>query len=98
MCGRIVQKSRPMDYVERIFSSMTQIFADPAGPRHNAPPGTRPLTMHRLAEGTEAIARLPWGYKRPDSKHLMKKRQAGGRNEAAVLHYQLPDAISPVAT
>jgi len=72
MCGRIVQKSGPMDYVERIFSNMTQVFADPAGPRYNVPPGMRPLTMHRLAEGTEAMTRLPWGYKRPDSKHFMR--------------------------
>ncbi|HEY9269998.1 SOS response-associated peptidase [Achromobacter sp.] len=71
MCGRIVQKSGPMDYVERIFSSMTHIFVDPAGPRYNVPPGTRPLAMHRLAEGAEAITRLPWGYKRTDSKHFM---------------------------
>lgn len=71
MCGRIVQKSGPLDYVERIFTNQSQIFADPAGPRFNIPPGTRPLTLHRLTEGTEAIARLPWGYKRPDSKHFM---------------------------
>lgn len=71
MCGRIVQKSGPLDYVERIFSSMTQIFADPAGPQYNVAPGTRPLTMNRLAEGTEAMTRLLWGYKRTDSKHFM---------------------------
>ncbi|MDH0740354.1 MULTISPECIES: SOS response-associated peptidase [Achromobacter] len=71
MCGRIVQKSGPLDYVERIFTNPGQIFADPTGPRFNIPPGTRPLTLHRLAEGSEAMARLPWGYKRPDSKHFM---------------------------
>lgn len=71
MCGRIVQKSGPMDYVERIFTNMTQVFADTAGPRYNIPAGTRPLTMHRLDEDTEAMARLPWGYKRPGSKHFM---------------------------
>ncbi|MNX30519.1 hypothetical protein D3C86_606850 [compost metagenome] len=61
MCGRIVQKSGPMDYVERIFTNQGKIFADPAGPRFNIPPGTRPLTLHRLVEGPEAMARLPWG-------------------------------------
>jgi putative SOS response-associated peptidase YedK len=71
MCGRIVQKSGPLDYVERIFTNLGQIFADPTGPRFNIPPGTRPLALHRLAEGAEAMARLPWGYKRPDSKHFM---------------------------
>ena len=45
MCGRIVQKSGPMDYVERIFPNQHQIFTDSAGPRYNVPPGTRP---HRL--------------------------------------------------
>ena len=42
MCGRIVQKSGPLDYVERIFTNQSQIFADPAGPRFNIPPGHAP--------------------------------------------------------
>lgn len=71
MCGRIVQKSGPMDYVERIFPNQHQIFTDPAGPRYNVPPGTRPLTIHRLAEGALDVGRLPWGYKRPDFPHFM---------------------------
>jgi len=65
MCGRIAQKSRPLDDVELIFNNMTQIFADPARPRYNEPPGTRPLTMHRPAEGTEALTRLSRGYSNP---------------------------------
>ncbi|WP_313620692.1 SOS response-associated peptidase family protein [Achromobacter sp.] len=60
-----------MDYVERIFTNQSQIFADATGPRFNIPPGTRPLALHGLAEGTEGMARLPWDYKRPDSKHFM---------------------------
>lgn len=49
MCGRIVQKSGPLDYVERIFPNPRRVLTDPAGPRYNIPPGTRPLTMYRLA-------------------------------------------------
>lgn len=71
MCGRIVQKSGPLDYVERIFSNQSLIFAYPAVPQFNISPGTRPLTMHRLAEGTERMTRLPWGYTCPNSKHFM---------------------------
>lgn len=70
MCGRIVQKSGPMDYVERIFPNPRAIFSDPAGPRYNIPPGTRPLTMHRLA-GDFQLDRLAWGYKPQGSKFLM---------------------------
>lgn len=41
MCGRIVLKSGPVDYVERIFPNQHQIFTDSARPRYNIPPGTR---------------------------------------------------------
>ncbi len=71
MCGRIVQKAGPLDYAERIFTNLGEIFADPVGPRFNIPPGTRPLTMHRLDQDAESMARLPRGYKRSDSKHFM---------------------------
>lgn len=62
MCGRIVQKSGPLDYVERIFPNPRRVFDDPAGPRYNIPPGTRPMAMHRLA-GDFELARLPWGWR-----------------------------------
>ncbi|MFH7109523.1 hypothetical protein [Achromobacter xylosoxidans] len=48
MCGRIVQKSGPLDYVERIFPNPRALFSDPTGPLYNIPPGTRPMAMHRL--------------------------------------------------
>ena len=59
MCGRIVQKSAPSDYVERIFTNLGRIFDDPGGPRYNVAPGTRPITLHRLIEGREELTRLP---------------------------------------
>jgi len=71
MCGRIVQKSGPMDYVERIFPNPRAIFADPIGPRYNVAPHTRPLTIHRLDGGNLNVARLPWGYQRTDFPHFM---------------------------
>ncbi|MBR8657103.1 SOS response-associated peptidase [Achromobacter sp. Marseille-Q0513] len=70
MCGRIVQKSGPLDYVERIFPNLHRIFDDPAGPRYNIPPGTRPLTMHRLA-GAFDLDRQHWGWRPSGSKYLM---------------------------
>lgn len=70
MCGRIVQKSGPLDYVERIFPNLRRVFDDPAGPRYNIPAGTRPLTMHRLA-GDFELERLHWGWRPHNSKYLM---------------------------
>ncbi|MFY2060236.1 SOS response-associated peptidase [Achromobacter xylosoxidans] len=70
MCGRIVQKSGPLDYVERIFPNPRRVFDDPAGPRYNIPPGTRPMAMHRLA-GDFELGRLPWGWRPHNSKYLM---------------------------
>lgn len=71
MCGRIAQKSAPEDYVEILWPNARLIFDDVAGPRYNIPPGTRPLTMHRLVGQAEALARLPWGYKPHGSKFFM---------------------------
>lgn len=70
MCGRIVQKSGPLDYVERIFPNLRRVFDDPAGPRYNIPPGTRPLTMHRLAGGFE-VNRQWWTWRPSGSKYAM---------------------------
>lgn len=70
MCGRIVQKSGPLDYVERIFPNLRRVFDDPAGPRYNIPPGTRPLTMHRLA-GDFNMDRQWWTWRPSGSKYAM---------------------------
>ena len=62
MCGRIVQKSGPMVYMETIRWNPAHILAaDPTGPRYNVPPGTRPMVMHQLDRQPD-IARLFWGY------------------------------------
>ncbi|KDD21299.1 SOS response-associated peptidase [Bordetella bronchiseptica] len=71
MCGRIAQKSAPEDYVEILWPNARLIFDDVAGPQYNIPPGTKPLTMHRLVDQTEALARLPWGYKPHGSRFFM---------------------------
>ena len=71
MCDRIVQKSAAFDYVGTIWPKSPLSFSAPAGPRFNVSPGTRPLTLQILANGGEAIARLPRGYKRADAKHFM---------------------------
>ncbi len=33
--------------------------------RYNVPPGTRPLPLHRLGDGSEQAERMFWGYKPP---------------------------------
>jgi putative SOS response-associated peptidase YedK len=58
-------------WVRSCHSEWTKIFDDPVGPRYNVAPGTRPLTIHRLGDGTEQIMRLPWGYQPHNSKHFM---------------------------
>lgn len=83
MCGRVVQKSGPLDYVEQIFTNQGKIFADPAGPRFSIPPGTRPLTLHRLS-GADELDRQFWTYRPQGSKYKMNcarldKVLAGGR-------------------
>lgn len=62
MCGRISQ-SRPEDYPREV-AAHARAWRDPAGPRWNVPPGTRPLVVHQLDGDIEA-ARLHWGF-RPD--------------------------------
>lgn len=61
MCGRIVQKAGPLDYVEVIRGKPHRLMADLAGPRYNVPPGTQPLVLHRL-DGEPTVERRFWGY------------------------------------
>ncbi|OZI81411.1 SOS response-associated peptidase [Bordetella genomosp. 6] len=70
MCGRIAQKSAPEDYVEILWPNARLIFDDVAGPRYNIPPGTRPLTMHRLA-GDFEVDRQWWTWRPSGSKYAM---------------------------
>ena len=64
MCGRIVQKNTPIDYFEVIRWQPHQLGVDPAGPRYNVPPGTRPLALHCLG-GEPTVDRVFWGYAPP---------------------------------
>ncbi|VFR81122.1 Gifsy-2 prophage protein [plant metagenome] len=70
MCGRIVQKSPPMEYVSQVFASEDLVFQDPAGPRYNIPPGTRPLALHRLG-GAVDLDRQYWSWRPQGSKYRM---------------------------
>ncbi|MFY1914825.1 hypothetical protein ACOTB6_24940 [Achromobacter xylosoxidans] len=53
-----------------VFSNLRRVFDDPAGPRYNIPPGTRPLTMHRLA-GEFEVDRQWWTWRPSGSKYAM---------------------------
>lgn len=65
MCGRIKQARGLADYVETLHWNPRTILDVPDGPKHNVPPGTRPLALHRLGDGSEQVDRLFWGYKPP---------------------------------
>lgn len=63
MCGRIRQARTLSEYEERVFPNAHTILEVADAPRYNVPPGTRPLTLHRLGDGSEQADRLFWGYK-----------------------------------
>lgn len=65
MCGRIVQKQNRDDYLEGLIRAprADELFPpDPAGPRYNVPPGSRPRALHQF-EGLLQFERIFWGYK-----------------------------------
>jgi putative SOS response-associated peptidase YedK len=65
MCGRIVQKTNPDDYLERLIGAPKSgdLFPpDLVGPRYNIPPGTRPLSIHHFDTPVPTIERVYWGY------------------------------------
>lgn len=64
MCGRIKQADEMSEYGRRIRWDL-DIAEIGDGPRYNIPPGTRPLVLHRLRDGSEQADRLIWGYKPP---------------------------------
>ncbi|AOB29920.1 hypothetical protein AKI39_03280 [Bordetella sp. H567] len=69
MCGRIVQKNNPDDYLEKIIRAPRagELFPpDPVGPRYNIPPGARPMAFHRFSGGQLEVERIYWGYKPSD--------------------------------
>lgn len=65
MCGRIRQKGEEPNYFDMIKWNPHRVF-DPTYKRSpNVPPGSRPLVMHRLGDGSEQADCLFWGYKPP---------------------------------
>lgn len=65
MCGRIKQARSLSEYEERVFPNPHAILEVAEGIKHNVPPGTRPITLHRLGDGQPHADRLFWGYKPP---------------------------------
>lgn len=68
MCGRIRQKGEEPDYF-RMTRWDPRGFALDYKPSVNVPPGTRPLVLHRLGDGSERADTLFWGYKPPWFRH-----------------------------
>lgn len=63
MCGRIRQAGDSEQYGETVNWNPRTLFDDDKRLRYNVPPGTRPLTLHRLGDGTEQVEQIFWGYK-----------------------------------
>jgi putative SOS response-associated peptidase YedK len=65
MCGRIRQARSLADYQEHIRWNPRAIFDFDEGDRlrYNVPPGTRPIALHRLGDGSRQADPLFWGYK-----------------------------------
>lgn len=63
MCGRIRQAREPLDYIEAMSWNPHDLGRLADGLKYNVPPGTRPLVMHQLGDGSDQIDRLFWGYK-----------------------------------
>ena len=63
MCGRIRQAGDGEQYGETLNWNPRTILDDDKRLRYNVPPGTRPLTLHRLGDGTEQVEQMFWGYK-----------------------------------
>src|SRR3546814_192 len=63
MCGRIRQAGDGEQYMETLNWDPRALFDDEKRLRYNVPPGTRPVTLHRLGDGAEQAERMFWGYK-----------------------------------
>ncbi|WP_291771432.1 SOS response-associated peptidase family protein [Castellaniella sp.] len=64
MCGRIKQ-AEELDYYEIKIQWRPSRTPQGYRPSHNVPPGTRPIVLHRLGDGSEQVDQLFWGYKPP---------------------------------
>lgn len=69
MCGRIRQARSLSDYQEHIRWNPHTALDVAEGLRYNVPPGTRPIALHRLGDGSPQADRLFWGYKPPWYQH-----------------------------
>lgn len=63
MCGRIKQARGLDEYLNQVRWNARDLVNVAAQPRHNVPPGTRPVVLHRLGDGAQQVDRLFWGYK-----------------------------------
>lgn len=81
MCGRIRQAGDGEQYMESLHWHPREMFAQTYQPRHNVAPGSRPLVLHRLGDGSEQADTLFWGYKPP----WYKKPALGNANLTTIL-------------
>lgn len=65
MCGRIRQRGEEPDYFGVTRWNPSNAFPPEYRRSPNVPPGTRPLVLHRLGDGSEQSDCLFWGYKPP---------------------------------
>ena len=65
MCGRIRQAHEPVEYEKTLHWKPRNLGQLADGLKYNVPPGTRPIVMHRLGDGSDQVDRLFWGYKPP---------------------------------
>lgn len=65
MCGRIRQARSLSEYEEHFRWNPRATFDLIDEVKYNVPPGTRPVALHRLGDGSEQADRLFWGYKPP---------------------------------
>lgn len=63
MCGRIRQAREPVDYIESMNWNPHDLGKLAGGLKYNVPPGTHPIVLHQLGDGSDQIDRLFWGYK-----------------------------------
>lgn len=63
MCGRIRQARSLEDYQEHLHWNPYTALEVADGLRYNVPPGTRPITLHRLGDDDDQVERLFWGYR-----------------------------------
>ena len=61
----LLREIKRFQYMETLNWNPRVVFDEVQAPKYNVPPGTRPLTLHRVGDGSEQSDRLFWGYKPP---------------------------------